>query len=130
MKRITVIFMVIFLIICSILNTSADEEIGNVYQFENTTVIFEADSEFSVEQQEIIANFIVNPEYGIAKVNIICDIFGHKNTIEGVTTITHKVSAESPRCLQELFTITTCSRCDQTTVERDAYFYISCCPED
>ena len=130
MKKVTIILMVVALAVCSTFGVSADDATGNAYQIDNVTVIFDADSQLSNEQQEMIALLLVNPEYGVAQANIICDIFGHKNTLEGVTTITHKVLAESPRCLEELFTITTCSRCNESTVERDAYYYISCCPED
>ena len=122
--------MAVIITICATIGVSADTNAGNIYQTENVTVVFDADSQFSIEQQELIANLLVNPEYGVAKANLICNIFGHKNSQEGVTTITHKVSATSPRCLQELFTITMCSRCEETTVERNAYYYISCCPED
>ena len=130
MKRLSIIVMVIVLTICATLNVSADEIIGNTYQIDNVTVIFDADSQLSAEQQENIAQILVNPENGVSPANLICNIFGHKNTQEGVTTITHKAKASSPRCLQELFTITTCSRCNESTVERNAAYYISCCPEE
>lgn len=130
MKRLTIILMIITLAVCSTFGVSADEKVGNTYQIENVTVVFEADSQLSAEQQENIAQLLVNPEYGVTQANLICNIFGHKNTTEGVSTITHKVSATSPRCLEEFFTITTCSRCNESTVERNAAVYIFCCPED
>ena len=129
-KRLMLVVMVVTLTICSILGVSADTIGGNTYQIENVTVVFDADSQFSTEQQENIAKLLVNPEYSVAQANLICNIFGHKNSTEGVTTITHKASATSPRCLKEFFTITTCSRCNESTVDRDAYYYITCCPED
>lgn len=130
MKKISIVLMVIALTICSVFGVSADGNVGNTYQIDNVTVIFDVDSQLSNDQQEAIAHLLVNSEYGVAQANLICNIFGHKNTMEGVTTITHKVLEESPRCLEELFTITTCSRCNESTVERNAYYYISCCPED
>ena len=130
MKRIGLIVIVIALTLFSIVGVSADEVGGNTYQIENVTVIFDADSQLAVEQQKLIAQFIVNPENGVAKANLICNIFGHKNTQEGVSTITHKVSATNPRCFEEFFTITICSRCNESTVERDAWGYIPCCPEE
>ena len=130
LKRLMTVVMLVTLAIFATLGVSADSNTGNTYQIETVTVIFDTDSQFSVEQQEIIAQLLVNPEYGVSQANLICNIFGHKNTQEGVTTITHKVSATSPRCLKEFFTITICSRCNESTVERDAWGYISCCPED
>ena len=112
------------------LGVSADSIGEKQYQIDNVTVIFDANSQFSSEQQETIANLLVHPEYGVAQANLICNIFGHKNTTEGVTTITHKIFEESPRCMQENFIVTTCSRCDEYTVERASYYYITCCPED
>ena len=129
-KRLMIVVMVSILIVCATSGVSASEATGNIYQIENVTIIFDADSNLTREQQESIAQFLVNPEYGVSQANLICNLFGHKNTQEGVSTITHKVSTTDPRCLQELFTITTCSRCNEATVERDAAIYISCCPED
>lgn len=130
MRKFGLLTMVILLTFFATIGASADTIGGNTYQIENVTIIFDEDSQLSVDQQERIAQLLVNSEYGFSQANIICDIFGHKNTMEGVTTITHKVSASSPRCLQELFTITTCSRCNESTVERNGACYISCCPED
>ena len=130
MKKIIAVIMVIILATCATINVSADEITGNIYQIDNTTIIFDEDSKFSNEQQEMIAQLLTNLEYGVSQANLICNIFGHKNTTEGVTTITHRASATEPRCLQENFIITTCSRCNESTVERASYFYIPCCPED
>ena len=130
MKRLVTVVMLITITICATLGVSADTNVGNIYQIKNVTVLFEAESKLSAEQQEMIAQLLVNSEYGVSQANLICNIFGHKNTMEGVTTITHKAKANSPRCLQELFTITTCSRCNESTVERDGMSYITCCPED
>lgn len=128
--RFIVIILAFVLTFFATIGVSADQMVGNTYQIENITVVFDGNSQLSVEQQENIAQLLVNPDKGVAQANLICNIFGHKNTMEGVTTITHKVSATSPRCLEELFTITICSRCNASTVERDAFYYIPCCPEE
>ena len=130
MKRLTIIAIVIILMIWGTIGVSAIESIDNTYQIGNVTIIFDENSQLSADQQESIAHLLVYPENGVAQANLICDIFGHKNTMEGVTTITHKATAYNPRCLEEFFTITTCSRCNESTVERDGYGYITCCPED
>lgn len=130
MKKIAIVLLTIALIIGATLSVSADESAVNTYQIDNVTVVFDADTQLSIGQQEIIAQLLVNPEYGVSQANLICSIFGHKNTTEGVSTITHRALPESPRCLQEFFTITICSRCNESTVERNGYCYITCCPED
>lgn len=130
MRKIAIVLFTIILAISATLSITADTIIGNTYQIDNVTVVFDVDSQLSEEQQEMIAQLLVNPEYGVSQANLICNIFGHKNTQEGVSTITHKVLPDSPRCLQEHFVITTCSRCNESTVQRTSYYYISCCPED
>ena len=130
MKKTITLLMVLIICVFATLSVSADEVAGNIYEIENVTVAFDADSQLSAEQQEMIAQLIVNPEYGTSQANLICNIFGHKNTQESVSTVTHKVIEESPRCFQEFFIITTCSRCNESTVERTGFRYITCCPED
>lgn len=130
MKNLAGILLAVILTISFTLGISADGIVGNTYQIGDVTVIFEPDSQFSNEQQEMIAQLLVNSEYGVSQANLICDIFGHKNMQEGVSTITHCALPDDPRCLQEFFTITTCSRCNESTVDRDGYRYITCCPEE
>ena len=79
MKRLTIFLMIITIIICATIGVSAGETIGNTYQIDNVTVIFDTDSQLSTEQQEIIAQLLVNAEYGVSQANLICNIFGHKN---------------------------------------------------
>ena len=129
-KVILTVILVVMLMVSFTVSASADNTVGNTYQIDNVTVSFDVNSQLSSEQQEVIANLLVNPEYGIAQANLICNLFGHKNKSETVITITHKVFEESPRCMQENFIVTTCSRCNEATVERASYMYISCCPED
>ena len=125
-----IILCVIAITISATFGVSANEILVKQYNVNNVTVIFDTDSQFTIEQQKSIVNFLVNSQYGVAQANIICNIFGHKNTSETVISITHKVFEESPRCMQENFTVTNCSRCDETTVVRNSFAYISCCPED
>ncbi len=130
MKKFVSILLVTVLMISASISVSADEMSGNTYNIDNVTVIFDENSQFSNEKQEAIANLLVNPEYGVATAGILCNLLGHKNTTETVVTITHCYNVESPRCMQEIFAVTTCSRCDESTVERLGYSFITCCPED
>lgn len=118
------------MMISACVGITADEVGGNTYVFDNVTVVFDENSQFSNEKQEAIANLIVKPEYGVSATGLMCTLFGHKNTSETVVTITHRYNVESPRCLQEFFIVTTCSRCDETSVERTGFNYITCCPVD
>lgn len=128
MKKIIIILITIIITFSMTVHASADSNVGNTYQINDVTVVFDTNSQLSSEQQEKIANLLVYPEYSVAQANLICDIFGHKNTSETVITITHKAKETSPRCLQENFTVTTCSRCSESSVERNSFGYITCCP--
>ena len=130
MKRIISILLVTVLMVGTCISVSADEIAGNTYNIDDVTVIFGENSQLSNRKQEEIANLLANPEYGVSTAGVMCDWFGHKNTTETVVTITHCYNVESPRCMQEIFAVTTCSRCDESTVERLGYSFITCCPED
>ncbi|MBQ7335572.1 MAG: hypothetical protein IJW92_03760 [Clostridia bacterium] len=130
MKKRISILLVILVMLGSTIGVSADDQIGGVYEIDHVTVIFDENSQFSTDKQEVIANLLVHPEYGVAQANLICALFGHDNISETVVTITHKVNDTSPRCLQELFTVTSCNRCGETSTERTGYYYITCCPAD
>ena len=130
MKKLIIGFLVVAMLVCACVGVSADEAMGNRYVIDDVTVIFDADSQFSVEQQEAIADLLVHPEYGTSTAGLMCTLFGHKNTSETAITITHKYNVESPRCLKEFFTVTSCSRCDETTVEKTGQLFITCCPEE
>ncbi len=128
MKKIITLFLTIAMLLCFCFSASANEEIGNTYQIGNTTIIFEIESAFTAEQQQAIAEYVANPEYGIAKANVLCSLFGHKNTTELVTAVTHNASPTEPKCKQETFEVTYCSRCDESTMVLVNVSYISCCP--
>lgn len=130
MKKTISILLVALLLVGTFIVPSADDVVGNTYNIDNKTIIFDADSAFTIEEQQHIAQIIVTPENNATTYGLICTLFGHNNTTESVAAITHCVNEQSPRCLKEYFIVTTCSRCDESTVERASYCYITCCPED
>ena len=58
---------------------------------------------------------------------VTCTLFGHKieNTI--VETITHKVRATAPRCLERTYAYEACTRCDYETATLIDTENIYCC---
>lgn len=58
---------------------------------------------------------------------LTCTLFGHKLEKSIVSTITHKVSATSPRCLKKTYAYEACTRCDYENSELISTFYIVCC---
>ncbi len=130
LKIFTCFALVLVILFCYAISAFAIEQVGNTYDIGDKTIIFEAGSSFTVEQQQIIARQLADPEYGVAPANLMCGLFGHKTTGETVIALTHKAKATAPRCLEEYYALTACSRCDYQNVERTGFMYISCCPED
>lgn len=64
---------------------------------------------------------------GAATYGLTCTLLGHKLEESCVTTITHKVRATSPRCLQRTYLYEACTRCDYESSEVISTLYIICC---
>ena len=132
MKKIITVLLAIVLTSFMCVSAFASENVGNMYTIGDKTVVFEASSVFTAEEQQYIAEMLVNPDAdSAATYGLMCTLFGHKETTEAVTTITHGAAATAPRCLQENFLVTICTRCEETiSMERISFQYISCCPEE
>lgn len=70
---------------------------------------------------------------GVATTNsntygLTCTLFGHKTIMNTTYVIEHKVRATNPRCLQTLYEVTTCERCDYENIQYVTDSYIPCCP--
>lgn len=59
--------------------------------------------------------------------NVLCTLFGHKLSSHFSTVTTHKVRSTAPRCLQKVYEVTVCSRCDYTTSQLISTTYVYCC---
>ena len=129
MKRITLVVLVIACTICFCINTNAEEVDQYIVSIDNIDVIFDSDSLFSNEDKQVIAEHILFGQSNTQVYGLICNLFGHKTTTEFVTTITHEVNDTAPRCLEEYWKVTTCSRCDYVETTRISYGYKNCCPE-
>ena len=131
MKKLTILALTIILTMSLFINVSAQEISGITYDYGNITVIFNNDSSLSAEQQEHIANTLINGNNNISTYNLMCTLFGHNyDQTEGVTTVTHEASDTSPRCYKEYFLVHICSRCQEDgQIERLGGEYIFCCPE-
>ena len=129
MKKLTAILLAVLLIVFNLgINVSATDAGNNTVIVDNVTVIFENDSSFSDDEKQAIAQFLVN-NTDIQTYGLLCSIFGHDNTTEIAVTITHCVNSTAPRCLEECWQVTTCSRCNETESTRISYSYINCCSE-
>lgn len=103
-----------------------------VYEIGNTSIFFDENTVFSSQEREDIAQLIVNGDSDESiPYALLCVVSGHDySEYESVTTITHRADDQAPRCLQEIFLISKCSRCEHYKTERISVCYISCCPED
>lgn len=73
---------------------------------------------------------VESSDEGIAPCGLTCTLFGHDTQVHLAYVIEHKVNKKAPRCLETVYDVTTCSRCDYETMKRKLDHYISCCPED
>ena len=109
----------------------AEESSENIIIIDNVEVVFDSASTLSTTQKQVVAAYLVYGDSGVQPYNLLCTLFGHQNTTEYVTTITHCASATAPRCLEKVWEVNTCTRCDSsvesTVISKQ---YISCCPEE
>ena len=130
MKKIALLITIMTCIISFCLHSFAIDISPCVISIKNVDIIFDEDSMLSADEKQIVAEHLVNGQADAQTYGLICNLFGHKNTTEIVTTITHEVSSSAPRCLEEQWELTICSRCENTEETRIAFYYIYCCPED
>ena len=135
MERFIVKHLKYFLIpvFCFILaiNSFATSFEANTYEFsdEATTVVFEENSVWSAEEQQEIAAWLV---YGAPDIQTYawCWLTGHDYVTETITLTKHKAAPTVPRCLEQVYQVSTCSKCDKMTEELIYTTYIFCCSED
>ena len=102
------------------------------YEDGNITVSFDTNSNYTTEEQKIIADRLV---FGYdsnesSSTYAWCWLTGHNLTTETVATIEHKVLVSDPRCFKTFYEVVTCSKCDYYEQTEIASTYLSCCPED
>ncbi len=101
-------------------NAQTDIDINN-----EITFIYEENTPDYIKEK-IAADF-TGETSDVAVAGLTCTLFGHNLDTGTVTTITHKVSATAPRCLDETFNYEICSRCDYSNYTRISMGYIYCC---
>lgn len=118
------------LLVCAFsVSAFATTEETYTYTLGDVTVIFDENDTWDAATREAIAHKLVyGTDDNSTTYNILCSLFGHKYEVKGVTTITHCAQTSQPRCLEETFNLSLCSRCDDQLVERTGMCYIYCCP--
>lgn len=130
MKKIIAIILAMILALSFCLNVNA-ADVENTYHYGDVEFIFAEDSPLSEEMKQKIVDYIINGDDGASTYNLLCTLFGHKETIECVTTISHKVRDTHPRCLRQTWEVTGCTRCEEALgMVLLSESYITCCEED
>ena len=127
MKKLFITTLTTIIAFTLILATSAS---GNIYTFDNITIEFSENSSLTIETQAAVAKMIVNNEdiSSVTTYNLLCTLFGHKESTESFTIIEHCVSDTAPRCLKSLQDITACTRCETLIdVHVVSSYYVNCC---
>ena len=129
MKKIKM-FIIPILCFMLVVSTAAYSSSNGVYEYENENshivVTFSEDSALTAEQQQLISDRLVYGDPGI-QTYAWCWLVGHKLTYDTVSVVTHKKSATSPRCYEEIYNVASCSNCDHIEQELLSATYIVCC---
>lgn len=133
-KRIVKLFAVVMIIMISIVTVNADvsEPSGKVYFRGDTMVSFIANSAFTDAEQIRVVNLLTNGNSSNVNStnNVLCSLFGHKTTTERVTVTNHKVNPKDPRCVNYIYEVEACTRCNYSDATLVYSYSISCCPDD
>lgn len=125
---------IIALVLATILSLSLFTIAGatnSEYTYGDIEIVFDENCAYSEEMKQKIADYIVNGDDGATTYNLLCNLFGHKETIECVTTISHKVAPTHPRCLRQIWEVTGCTRCEEALgMVLLSESYITCCEEE
>jgi len=127
MKKIVLIFLAAICATSFCTHISASNENPSIISIDSVDILFSENSTLSYEEKQIIAEALLIDSPDAQAYNLLCNLFGHKNTTENVTTLTHCARATAPRCLEEEWQVTSCSRCGNTETTRIAYGYKNCC---
>lgn len=130
MKKFLITTLAIIIALMPPFSVSASGVANNIYSVNRKTVEFSENSMFTVEQQEVIAQKIVNNSFtsNATTYNLLCTMFGHKTTTETIGVIEHCVSSTAPRCKETLQDVTVCTRCEEVIeISTISSYYIFCC---
>ena len=126
-KNLFAILLALTLLVCAcVLPVNAKESLGNNLEVEiiiNDDV--SAKTKAKIEKCYATGEPVI--DNGVSTYGITCTLFGHKIESTAVSTITHKVSSTSPRCLKRTYNYEECTRCDYTNSTLILSEYIVCC---
>ena len=128
MKKLFALLLSLLLITIFSLSAFAASTEAYVYEIDNVTVIFDKNNTLDATTREMIAHKLLHGDEDATTYGLMCTLFGHKYEVTGVITVTHCAQSIQPRCLEEYFDVSVCTRCEDTIVDRTGWSYITCCP--
>ena len=127
-RLLSLILAFTFTLSCAFLNAYATEDAEFEVIFSNNEITISVEKGTSEEQKEAIIAHFTGADSSTAETRgILCTLFGHKLETTTSKNITHKVNATAPRCLMEVYDVSTCSRCNYTSQTLTSSTYINCC---
>ena len=134
MKMTKIVLAIILSLIISIPFSANVLSISEIdYENEGISVIFDANSVLSSEKKQLIADKLIYGdnlvEEGISTYSW-CWLLGHDIVSESVTVVEHKVNVEIPRCIENIYAIETCNKCDYMERTLLSSAPLMCCPEE
>lgn len=109
-------------------SASAEGETENSVVISNGNVDFVFEAGVSEDHiHSFVQSFEAHDGEDAATYGLICTLFGHKIESSTAYTITHNARTSAPRCLQNIYSVETCTRCDYTNKSLISTKYISCC---
>lgn len=127
MKRIFAILLVLTLLTCTFALPVSAKNTTDKNNGIEIIIHDDVSKETKEKIERYFADGVPGEDDGITTYGLTCTLFGHKIECTAVSTIEHKVSATSPRCLEKTYGYEECTRCDYekaTLVDKE---YIYCC---
>ena len=134
MKRIVSVAMFFVLISAFSVCAFASDNTSSVYTYVKEGVEYTvdfSDASFSADKHEVIAQRLLSlAEDEVQTYGLMCTLFGHKFETSEISVITHKVYQYAPRCKDEAYDVSICTRCDYQEQTLITTSYIDCCHEE
>ena len=127
-KRLVAMLIAIAIAMCLfVMPSSAAGEAEQTHT--NIEIIFEDETLSEEFKARATAHFLngAPEDDGTATYGLTCTLFGHKLETGTTTTITHKARATAPRCLEQIYNYSACTRCDYEASTLKSSTYIHCC---
>ena len=130
MKKRLLASLIVSLLVGAMCFNSSAATAQYTYEFENVTVVFDSDISLDAKGRNMVAEHLVYGTENYTTYGLWCSLFGHTYETHSASKITHCVYDTDPRCLEEIYEVQVCSRCEHTISKLLASIYISSCPEE